>query len=197
MLVMRTTQDSANSVGEFVSPQQSVGFDDLALAVNPFRLDGIEPRTLLGQKAAYDPHPFAAVLDAAVLLSQPAPHLFGDVPAGVVPDEKQHFLAYRFELLQAPLKKLSRYGTEGPPIYEPQPRIVEFGQVETVAGYGLRLGVVFGNRSLEEAKGLPFLAPSVQGGQSHPAPPAFILETDGPFGVGPGDFHQPVASSFF
>src|SRR5215216_3304242 len=197
MLVMRTIEGSANPVGEFVSPQQTVGFDDLALAVNPFRLDGIEPRALLGQKAAYDPHPFAAVFDAAVVLAEPAPHLFGDVPASVVPDEKQHFLVHRFELLAAPLKKLSRYGTDGPPIHEPQPRLIEFGQVETVAGYGFRPGVVFGNRPLEEAKGLVLLAPSLQGGQGHPAPPAFILKTDGPFGVGPGDFHQPVASSFF
>jgi hypothetical protein len=51
MLVMRTIEGSANSVGEFVSPQQTVGLDYFALAVNPFRLDGIEPRTLrLGKR---------------------------------------------------------------------------------------------------------------------------------------------------
>ena len=71
MLVMRTTEGSANSVGEVVSSQKSVGFDDLALAVYPFRLDGIQPRTLLRQEAAYDPHPFAAVLNAAVVLPEP------------------------------------------------------------------------------------------------------------------------------
>src|SRR5215210_2389900 len=118
MLVMRTSEGSANSVGEFVSPQQTVRFDDLALAVNPFRLDGIEPWTLFGQKAAYDPHPFAAVFDAAVVLAEASSDLFGDVPARVVPDEKQHFLARRLELLQAPLKKLGRYGAYRPPVHE-------------------------------------------------------------------------------
>ena len=46
MLVMRTIEGSANPVGEFVSAQQTVGFDDLALAVYPFRLhqpDTIRP----------------------------------------------------------------------------------------------------------------------------------------------------------
>src|SRR3712207_8766557 len=56
MLVMRTTEDPAYPVCEFVSSQQSVGFDDLALAVYPFGLDGVQPRTLLGQQAADDPH---------------------------------------------------------------------------------------------------------------------------------------------
>jgi hypothetical protein len=38
MLVVRTTEDPANSVGELVSSQQSVGFYDLALAVYPLGL---------------------------------------------------------------------------------------------------------------------------------------------------------------
>src|SRR3712207_7246072 len=50
MIVMRTTKYPAYSVGELVSSQQSVGFDDLALGVYPLRLYGIEPRTLLGSR---------------------------------------------------------------------------------------------------------------------------------------------------
>src|SRR5215218_4108166 len=138
MLVMLTTEDPANSIGELVSSQQSVGCDDLALAVYPLGLYGIEPRTLLGQKAAHDPHSsFAtALLDFSVVLSEPAPDLFGDVPARVVPDEKQHSLARRLKLLATPRKEPRGYGTDRPPIHEPQPRLVEFGQVEAVAGDG-------------------------------------------------------------
>src|SRR5215211_6815200 len=81
MLVMRTTKYPANSIGELVSSQQSVGFYDLALCVYPLGLYGIEPRTLLGQQAAHDPHSAPALLDFSVVLSEPAPYLFGDVPA--------------------------------------------------------------------------------------------------------------------
>ena len=152
MIVMRTTKYPAYSVGELVSSQQSVGFDDLALGVYPLRLYGIEPRTLLGQQAAHDPHSALALLDFSVVLSEPAPDLFGDVPARVVPDEKQHSLARRLELLATPRKEPRGYVTDRPPIHEPQPRIVEFWQVEAVAGDGLRLGVIFGNRPLDERR---------------------------------------------
>src|SRR5215218_6030923 len=56
MLVMRTTEDPTDSVGKFVSTHQPIGLDHLALAVYPFGLDGVKPRTLFRQKAAYDPH---------------------------------------------------------------------------------------------------------------------------------------------
>jgi hypothetical protein len=56
MLVMRTIEAPTYSVGEFVDSEQTVWFDDLALAVNPLGFYGVQPRTLLGQKAADDPH---------------------------------------------------------------------------------------------------------------------------------------------
>jgi hypothetical protein len=47
----------------------------------------------------------------AVVSSEPAPDLFGDVPRSVVPDEDHNFLSRRLELLQAPRKELRCYGT--------------------------------------------------------------------------------------
>ena len=69
MLVMRTIEDLANPIGEFVSSQQSVGFDYFALAMHPLRLYGVQPWALLRKKAAYDPHTFTALLDVAVVFS--------------------------------------------------------------------------------------------------------------------------------
>src|SRR5918993_602708 len=97
--------------------------------------------------------------------SQPAPELFGDVPARVVPDENQHLLARRLELLQAPLEKLGGYGTHGPTVHEPYPRLIELGHIEPIAGDGFRVRVVFGDRLLNEAQRLSLLAPTVQSGQ--------------------------------
>jgi hypothetical protein len=101
--------------------------------VYPLRLDGVQPRTLLRKQATDDPHSTATVFDSAVMLAEPAPNLFGDMPTGVVPDEHQHLLlARRFELLATPLEKLRRYGAHRPAIDESQPRLVDLGQVESV-----------------------------------------------------------------
>ena len=45
---MRTIEEPTYSVSEFVGSEQTVGFDDLALAVYPLGFYGVEPRTLLG-----------------------------------------------------------------------------------------------------------------------------------------------------
>src|SRR4051812_33918111 len=105
MLVMRTAEDPANPICELVSAHQTVGFDHFALAVYPFGLYSVQPRTLLGQKAAYDPHSFAAPLNLAVVRTEPAPDLFRDMPACIVPDQKQNLLAKSFGFLATPLKE--------------------------------------------------------------------------------------------
>src|SRR5215204_4339379 len=186
MLVMRTTEDPTDSVGEFISTQQPIGLDHLALAVYPFGLYDVQPRTLFRQKAAYDPHSAAALLNLTVMFSEPSSQMAAYVPGSVVPDENQHFLlASRFKVFAAPREELCRYAAHRSAIHEPQPRLlVEFGQIEPVARDGLRLGIVFGDRVLDEAKGLSFFRPAAQSGQSQPAPPALITEAHRPIRIG-------------
>src|SRR5215208_3054112 len=143
---MRTTEDPANPLGKLVGAQQTVGLYHLALAVDPLGLYGIQPRTLLGQKAAYDPHSLPAPFDLAVMRTEPAPDLFGDMPTGVVPNQKQNLLAKSFQLFATPLKESGPHCTEGPAIHEAQPRLIKPRQVESVAGDGLRIRVVLGDR---------------------------------------------------
>src|SRR5215213_8485963 len=193
MFVVRTVENLANSVGKLVCSEKSVGFDHLALAVNPLRFDGVQPRALLGKQATDDPYPLTAFFDSAVVGTEPTPHLFGDVPRSVVPDENENLLANGFELSHAPLEKALRYRRNRPPVHEPDPRPIESGQVESVTAYGFRLGVVLGDRPLDEARGLALLGPGVERGQGHPAPPALVQEAHRPLGVGSGDFHQSVA----
>src|SRR5215210_6299189 len=198
MLVMRTTKYPAYPIRKLICSQKTVGFNDLALAVYPLGLYGVEPRTLFWQKAAHDPHSASALLDFSVVRSEPAPDLPGDVPARVVPDQKHNLLADLFEPLATPLEKLGGYGTYRPAIHESQPHLIEFGQIESVAGDGFRFGIVFGDRPLDEAQRLARICPTVQSGQSHSAPPALVQETHRPrFGVVLGHFHQSVAPSFF
>src|SRR5215204_1380075 len=194
---MRTAEDPANPLCEFVGAQQTLGLDHFALAVNPFGLYRVEPRALLGQKAAYNSHSFATLFDLTVMSPEPTPELFGDMPARVVPDQKQTLLAKSFELFATPLKELGRHSTDGPAIHKAQPRLIKSRQVESVAGDGFRIRVVFSNRALEEAHRLSLFGPSTEGRQSHPAPPALILKTHCPLGVGCSHLHQSVAAPFF
>src|SRR5438270_1673894 len=176
MLVMRTAEDLANPLGELISAEQTKGLYHFALAMNPFGLYRVKPWAPLGQKAAYNPNSFAAVFDLAIMFSEPASDLLGDVPACVVPDQKQDLLATSFELFAAPRKKPSRYGTDGPAVHEPQPRLREFRHIEPVTRDGLRPGIILGERLLDEAQRLPLLRPATQGGQGQPTPPALVFE---------------------
>src|SRR3712207_6787413 len=152
MLVMRTIENLAYSVGELVRSQEPFGLYDLALGVNPPRLDRVEPRALLRKQATHDPHAAPALFDATVVATEPPPDLLGDVPGGVVPDEKQDLLADLFEPFGAPRKEPRRYGRNRPAVHEPDPRLIDLRKADPVAGDGLRLRVVFGDRALEEAR---------------------------------------------
>ena len=67
------------------------------------------------------------------------------------------------------------------------PRLLELRHIEPVAGDGFGIGIVFGDRVLDEAQGLALFAEGVQGRLGYPAPPALILVADGPSaGVGDG-----------
>src|SRR5215211_1232846 len=194
---MRTIEDPADPICQLVSREQPVGLDHLALAVDPLGLYGIEPRALLGQKAAYDPHSAATVFDSAVVRGDRFSNLFGGVPASVVPDQNPHPLACCFELLAAPRKEAGSYPAHGPTIHEAQPHLLKLRHVEPVAGDGLRIGVVFGDRLFDEAQGLTRIAPAAQGRPRQPAPPSFIQETHDPVETAVGQADQSVAPPFF
>src|SRR5688572_24554394 len=92
-----------------VGTEQTRGLYHLALAVNPFGFDRVEPRALLGQQTSDDPHSTTTLFYFSVVRTDPAPDLTAYVPAGVVPDQNQHLLAELFELLRAPLQKARGY----------------------------------------------------------------------------------------
>ena len=72
---MSTAENPTDPIRQLISAEQAIGLYHFSLAVDPLRLYGIQPRTLLGQKAAYDPHSFAALFDLTVMFPEPAPDL--------------------------------------------------------------------------------------------------------------------------
>src|SRR3954451_3857358 len=124
MFVMRTLKGGAHSLDQLISRELAVSFYHPPFAVYPLGLYSVEPGTLDGQQAAYDPHPSAALLDRSVVRIDPGAYLPAYVPAGVVPDEYPHFLAERFKFLGTPIEKPSSYPAHyWAAIDEPQPRL--------------------------------------------------------------------------
>ena len=71
MLFVSTAEDLANSVGKLVSTEQPLGLNYLPLAMNPLRLDRIEPRALGGQQTRHYSDPMTAGFDLAVVGDDP------------------------------------------------------------------------------------------------------------------------------
>src|SRR5918993_2178983 len=197
MLVVRTVEDRADPMCQLVSRQQPVGLYDLALAMDPLGLHRVEPRALLGQKAAYDPHSLAAVFDSSVVRGDPPSDLFGDVPGSVVPDQHPNLLARRLKLLAAPRKEAGGYPAHGPPIHEAHPHLLEPGHEQPVAGDGLRIGIILGDRLFDEAQRLARFAPAIEGRPHQPAEAGLVQETYNPLGATFGQADQSVAPPFF
>jgi hypothetical protein len=85
---MRAAEISTGAISQLSGREQAVGLDDGALAVDPLRLDGIEPGAFDRQVAGQDTHAMALLLDLLVVSVDPSPHMLADVPGGVVPDQR-------------------------------------------------------------------------------------------------------------
>src|SRR5918992_3684535 len=190
----------ADPICQLVSAQQTVGFDHPTLAVNPLGLYGVKPWALFGQQAADDPHPgFAtALFDLPVMSGHPLSNLFGDVPGSVVPNQHPNLLARRLELLAAPPKEARGYRAHGTTVHETHPHLLELRHIKPVAGDGLRIGVVLGDRLFNEAqRRFACIAPAVEGRPRQPAEPALVQETYDPLRRTFGQADQSLAPPFF
>ena len=122
-----------------------------------------EPGAFGGQIAACDPHPFqSALLDLVVVFFDPPTGFFAYVPGSVVPDQKPHLLAPRLELTGAPGEEPGGYLAYRTPLHKAYPRLFELRHIEPVAGDGFGIGIVFGDRVLDEAQGLALFAEAVR-----------------------------------
>src|SRR5215212_1775073 len=205
MRLVGTAENFADSGCEFLSTEQPLRLYDLPLTVDPFGLDRVKPRALLRKQAAHYAHSPAALFDSSVMLLDPALYLFGSVPGGIVPDQKQSLLAHRDELLAAPLKELRGDGTHRATVHEPQPRpfpdpplgFSSGAHQHPVSRQSLRIGIVFGWHFLEEAHRSSRFGPRVHTRSLEATPPRLILEAQGPLRARKGEPDQPISSPFF
>src|SRR5215510_7931354 len=74
---------------KFSSTQQAVWFRDGPFPMDPFRFNGVEPRTCARQRADAEAYALGTLLDLLITLANPVPYRLTAVPGGVVPDQKQ------------------------------------------------------------------------------------------------------------
>src|SRR3954468_1416924 len=118
MRFVGTAVGVGDTVCEFVRGEQGVGFDDTPLAVDPGRLDGVEPGALTRQIAGDEADALPALLDLAVVVVDPVADLLADVPGGIVPDHEERLLAGGLELAAAPAQVVDGHRTDGAAIDE-------------------------------------------------------------------------------
>lgn len=195
-------EGGTDSLLQFLRGEQPGRFEDAALAVDPQRLDRIEPGALAGQEAGNDAHPARAmgalIVGADRLADRPAA-----MPRGVVPDQHQGGEARRGQVLAAPRQELGGDRTGRAAIHEAQPdrrgggvRGIARPHQQPVAGQGLGIGIVLGHGLFHQPQ-RRVLGPGVQRGAGAAAPPGLVLIPHGPVGMLRGQGDQPVATDFF
>lgn len=203
MRFARAAQGSVDAVSQLVGGQETVGLNHLALAVNPFGFDGIEPGALGRQLAAEEPHALASRFDLLIMGADPGAHGATDVPGGVVPDQQQRRRAVCRQPVTAPGEELRGDGAERTVLdtaqqgsLAPLASVVPGAQQQPIAGQGLGIRVVARDRLLDQAQGL-VVRPGVAGGLGYPTPPTLIRKAQGPGRMRPRQTDQAVALTFF
>src|SRR5260221_1628955 len=79
---------------QFVGAQDAVSFGDVALAVNPPRLNRVQPGTFGGKETRQDAHAFPGLFDRLIMFAKPGVNGLTLVPGGIVPDQHQSGLSF-------------------------------------------------------------------------------------------------------
>src|SRR6266568_2998506 len=80
---------STHTFSQKLRREQSIGFHNSLLRMDPLRLDRVEPGTFGGQKEGQNAHAFALLLDLKVVLANPGTHYLAHMKGGVIPDEQK------------------------------------------------------------------------------------------------------------
>src|SRR5439155_1671223 len=124
MRFLLTTLIGIDTRFAFVCAQQPVCFRHRALAMDPFRFDGVEPRTFTGPLADHEADAHGALLHLPIVLAYPVPRGVTAMPGGLVPEQQQRRAALRRELGGAPRQTIDGHRTHGAPRDTPQPHLV-------------------------------------------------------------------------
>src|SRR3954468_15790677 len=166
--------------------------NDRPLAVQPARLDRIEPGALHRQPTHQDPDP-AGALHRAVMRPNPRPHRSADMPGSIVPHQHPYALAFRGEPAGTPGQKVGGDAADRASFDKAQQHPVLVGAQQPVAGQSLGLRIVLGPRFGFQSQRL---APGVHRRLRQAAPPDLVGIAHHPVGVPGRQADQAVTPLF-
>src|SRR5436305_1603978 len=115
---------SADTLGQLFGSKQAVGLGHVALAVNPFRLNRVQPGALCRQEKGQNTHACACLLDLQVMLTNPGANGLTLMPGGVIPDQEPVGLALLEQTLTAPVQELRGESAHRSSADKAQPHLV-------------------------------------------------------------------------
>jgi hypothetical protein len=178
-----------------VHTQLPIRFGNSPLAMHPFGLDAVQPRTLARQATHHDATA-AFLLDATVVRLELPMYSLADMPRGIVPHQQQRRFPFRCQACGQPCKKLGRHGTDWPSIHKAEEHALCVRAQEPIARDRFGLRVVAVRLVLDQAPWLG-ICPSLQVGLGETAPPDLILKAQNPVGMPRRQRDQPIAPLFF
>ena len=84
MWLIGTSKVGTDPRGKLFGSKQPIVFDHIAFGMDPFGLNGIEPRAFRGQKQRQNTYPLALGFDQVVVLSDPEPHALAHMKGGII-----------------------------------------------------------------------------------------------------------------
>ena|SRR5690349_24412449 len=187
MVEIRAAKIVADPLSQLSSRKQAVVFDNMAFAMNPFRLNGVKPGALCGQEERQDTHPFARLLGLLIVLTNEGAHQLGNMPGGVIPDQEPVAFAMYQQAFAAPVEELGRNGTHRASIHKTQPHLLSErkGRIapmpkHSIAGQRFGIRIVLPPLLLDQTQRVFSILPSVSLGQRKTRPPDLIQVTNSP-----------------
>jgi hypothetical protein len=160
---MRTTKVIINTLPGLLGSQFPLRLHDGSLAMDPTRLNGIEPGALDREQAGQNAYPTLA-LGRGVMFFDPGLDPLTLVPGGVIPHQQQSLLPLTLQFLADPLKEGDAHLTYGTPIHKTQPYTPGVGTQQPIASEGYWIRVLLVPVFLYQAQRSPLLNPTMEGG---------------------------------
>jgi hypothetical protein len=186
---------------QFSGTQQAVRFRDGPFAMDPLRLNGVQPWAFHRQPVGDNPHAALTCFDLLIVEADPRADRLTCVPRGVIPDEKQCGDALSRQAVAAPGQKVGRHGADRAPSHKPEPHLLglrpQAADQQPITSQGVRIGIARGPRQFLESGDRLSLIPTMLRGLRQAAPPDFIGKAERPRRMLSGQPDQAVAPFFF
>src|SRR5450631_342508 len=195
---------SRHPLGQLSGGEQAVRLNNIALTVDPFGFNRVEPGTLCGQKQGQNTHTLLFLLDLNIMLTNPGAYYLALMPRGIVPNQQPCGLPLFLQLRTTPLQKLGRHVTDWSSSDKAQRHLLTdwirsrpFLPENAIAGqrFGIRIALL--PRLFHQMDGMILVLPSMHTRQGKATPPNLIFKSDSPGRLLAGPSDQAVTGLFF